>query len=199
MNRKFKSWNLKCFVTLLTSLLSLLINVLHICRTKVFISPLHIQCSASCSWPSDRFYSSCHTRGELSVRAWLQPRTMHQKTHSLFTNPTIRFASLSWACLSGEAGVSLQLLFSMCYSAAGKCIAQAAASWCHNVGLCSKVLIVLLRGQAEISPSHQFAPLPLQTVVKQEWVCIWEWGCVSSTFPKWDLLSRILPYLCAII
>lgn len=55
-------------------------------------------------------------------------------------------------CLSGEAGVSLQLLFSMRYSAAGKCIAQAAASWCHNVGLCSKVLIVLLRGQAEIFP-----------------------------------------------
>ncbi len=149
------------------------------------------------SWsptPSDRFYSTRHTRGELSVHAWLQFRTMRLKTHSLFTYPTILFALLSWVCLSGEAGVSLQLLFSMRYSAAGKCIAQAAASWCHNVGLCSKVLIVLLRGQAEIfSPSHQFAQLPLQTVVKQEWVCIWVWGCDSSTF------SRIGgPYFCAI-
>ncbi len=165
MNRKFKSWNLKYFVTLLTSILSLLINLLHIRRKKVLIYFLHIPCSASCSWPSDRFYSSCHTRGELSVHAWLQPRTMRQKTHSLFTNPTIRFASLSWACLSGEAGVSLQLLFSMCYSAAGKCIAQAAASWCHNVGLCSKVLIVLLRGQAEISPPTSL----LRSLSRQSW------------------------------
>ncbi len=177
MNRKFKSWNLKYFVTLLTSILSLLMNLLHICRTKVLISFLHIPCSASCSWPSDRFYSSCHTRGELSVHAWLQLRTMRQKTHSLFTYPTIRFASLSWACLSGEAGVSLQLLFSMCYSAAGKCIAQAAASWCHNVGLCSKSADSAFKRSGWDFPSHQFAQLPLQTVVKQEWVCIWEWGC----------------------
>lgn len=108
------------------------------------------------------------------------PRSVCARLTAAESEPSEEACSLlhTWQLLSlyqlmicsfvGWFGVkSFLLLFSVFYSAAGKCKAHAAASWCHNAGLCSKVLNLLLRGQAEIPPSHRKTSFCVSSLSRQ--------------------------------